>query len=108
MSRLRAAYAFCDFQIILSPAEHRYPQSHSEVRGQALVSAFRSFCTELSHSWIKYPRSFCQPLFPNPLTGLWLKDAPSAYSFCNLDLHRLTPTVNGTALGRVFGPRRAS
>ena len=29
-------------------------------------------------------------MFSNLLTGLWLNDAPSAYSFCNLDLHPIT------------------
>src|SRR6266481_516304 len=29
-------------------------------------------------------------IFANLLSRLWLNDAPSAYSFCNLDLHPIT------------------
>src|SRR5467141_874447 len=29
-------------------------------------------------------------IFANLLSSLWLNDAPSAYSFCNLDLHPIT------------------
>jgi hypothetical protein len=53
------------------------------------------------------PRCFPAKI-PKLLTGLRLNDAPYAYSFCNLDLQPLTPTVECTGLLSVFGPRRAS
>jgi hypothetical protein len=36
--------------------------------------------------WEPSPGPFGRRL-PNLLTALWLKSVPSAYSFCNLDLH---------------------
>src|SRR5271165_6912401 len=39
----------------------------------------------LSRSPRRYPTEL-----PNLLTGLWLKDAPSTCSFCNLEAHPIT------------------
>jgi Ca-activated chloride channel family protein len=47
-------------------------------------------------------------MVPNLLTGLCLKKAPFAYSFCNLDLHPITAYIRLNRVFAVFGPRRAS
>jgi hypothetical protein len=41
---------------------------------------------------------------PNLLPGLWLKDAPAAYSFCNLDLHPITSYSSRTVFRRFRPP----
>ncbi len=56
----------------------------------------------------RYP-ILVRKLVSNPLTGLWLNPAPSAYSFCNLDTDPITAYSHFIQRNFwVFGPPRAS
>src|SRR5260370_27183193 len=73
------------FQTITAACRAPVAQFHSMYRSKGR-RAFSTFCTDTHPN---YEKNILK-IFANLLNSLWLNDAPSAYSFCNLDLHPIT------------------
>src|SRR5450755_66713 len=73
------------FRLPLSPPGHPYHRLMSRGRAQARAWHSEVFARSSVNDEKNIRRTFLKLL-----TGLWLKKTPSAYSFCNLDLHPVT------------------
>src|ERR1700674_160862 len=75
--------SFSDYHCSLPSTDGAVPFN---VQVQGVGRAFSTFCTDTHPN---YEKNILK-IFANLLNSLWLNDAPSAYSFCNLDLHPIT------------------